>query len=383
MSNTKKKAYQALVISTCIVVLLVSFIFLKSKYDEKKATTIAKLEAKKDVIQDLDYQYAKLKYAARDWSTLYAKITAVHNRDTVLHQNYTIAELTRKHHDIIGFWDEYEDDVYIKYYATNTQYIASIYPVSDTLKQLFTTYHLHEKISRYKQFLNIAYSDIIHNMKPTDSISRYLSHKHPQYTTYFYYLDKIDQAYYELLFERYPNSLHYLIEGNSELEKEAVSRLINLQTQELSNPWLHTNKVVEEKLSNQMSAHFSVAKDTMSIYKIKKNDQKLLLMVKTSMISQNDSEAAKKAYLDALTVAAESIKDTFVKDIYVYVEVVDPETLFTDVWIKTPMQTDLAVDYPSALPSILSGFYNVDAYKYYIKGSFNIIEAWYPKVDKP
>jgi len=378
MSNTKKKAYQILVISTCIVALFVSFIFLKSRYDANKTATITKLKAKKDVIQDLDYQYAKLKYAARDWSTLYAKITAVHNRDTVQHQNYTIAEFTRKHHDIIGFWDEYEDDVYIKHYGTNTQYISSIYPVSDTLKQLFTTYHLHENISRYQESLNIAYSGIMHNMKSTDSISRYLSYKYPQYRTYFYYLDKIDKTYYELLFEQYPNSLHYLIEDNSELEKEAVSRLIYRQTQELSNPWLNNNKVVAEKLSNQMNAHLSIAKDTTSIYKIKKNDQKLLLMVKTSMVSQKDTEASKKAYLDALAVAAESIKDTFVKDIYVYVEVVDPETFFTDIWIKTPTQIDLAVDYHTALPSILSGFYNVDAYKYYIKGSFNILEAWYP-----
>lgn len=383
MSNTKKKAYQILVIITCIVVLFVSFIFLKSKYDEKNAAAMAKLEVKRDVIQDLDYQYAKLKYAARDWSTLYAKITAVHNRDTVLHQNYTIAELPRKHHDIIGFWDQYEDDGYIKHYATNTAYISSIYPVGDTLKQLCTTYHLHEKISRYKESLNIAYSGIINNMKPTDSISRYLSHKYPQYSTYFYYLHKIDQTYYELLFEHYPNSLHYLIEDNSELEKEAVGRLIHRQTQELSNPWVTNNKDIVEKLRNQMNAHFNVVKDTTSIYKIKKNSQKLLLMVKTSMVSQNDSEASKKGYLDALMVAAETIKDQFVKDIYVYVEVVDPETLFTDIWIKTPTQIDLAVDYPTVLPSILSGFYNVDAYKYYIKGSFSLLEAWYPKEHNP
>ncbi|MBQ4802366.1 hypothetical protein J8L88_05810 [Aquimarina sp. MMG015] len=382
MSDTKKKAYQILVIVTCLVVLFVSFIFLKSRYDTNKAATIIKFKAKKDVIQDLDYQYAKLKYAARSWSTLYAKITAIHNRDTIVYQNYTVADLTKKHHNIISFWDEYEDDVYIKYYATNTEYISNIYPVSDTLKQLFTTYHLHEKISRYQESLNMAYSGIINNMKPTDSISRYLSHKNPQYSTYFYYLDKIDQAYYELLFEQYPNSLHYLIEDNSELEREAVSRLIYRQTQELSNSWLNHNKTVTEAVSNHIKTHLNISNDTVSIYKIKKNDQKLLLMVKTSLVSQKDSEASKKAYLNALTQATEGIKDEFVKDIYVYVEVIDPETFFTDIWIKTPKQIDLAVDYPTVLPSILSGFYNVDAYKYYIKGSFSVLEAWYPKVDK-
>ncbi|WP_299221825.1 hypothetical protein [uncultured Aquimarina sp.] len=378
MSNTKKTAFQILIVITCFVILFTSFILLKSRYDEKKTAKTAKFEAKKDVIRDLDYQYAILKYSARDWSTLYAKITTFPNRDTIEHPKYIVAELPWKHDEIVRFWDRYEEDVYIQHYATDKAYLSEIYKVGDTLSQISKAYTTQNRISDYLESLNMAYADILNHLPMTDSVSRYSSRNDPRFSTYFYYLDKIDRAYYELLFEHYPTALHNLIYGTEEFEKEAVRNLIFRQTQELNNSWGHINTPETKKFKKHMKAYLDVEKDSLNSYVVKKNGDKLLLLVKTAQFTEKDDVSLKKAYLDALTEGFHLIKDKNIKEVYVYLEFFNIETFYTDIWIKTPDKAYYIVEDTDDIPKILSDFYEVDNYKYYIKGSFSLIYTWYP-----
>ncbi|AXT49477.1 hypothetical protein D1818_01070 [Aquimarina sp. BL5] len=378
MSNTKKKAYQILVISTCIVALFVSFIFLKSRYDTNKEAKITKLKAKKDVIQDLDYQYAKLKYAARDWSTLYAKITTVHNRDTIEHPKYTVADLPFKHSDIVRFWDRFEEDVYIRNYVTDEAYLSEIYKVGDTLRNVSKVYKVKNKISEYLESLNMAYTGILNNASKTDSVSKYSSRSDPKFGTYFYYLEKIDRAYYELLSEHYPTALHNLIYGTKKFEKDAVNNLISRQIQELNTQWRYSKNREMKEFKKHMKAYLGVEKDSLNTYILKKNDSKLLLLVKTLQFKEDDNLALKKAYLEALTEGFHLIRDQYTKEIYIYLEFFNEETYYIDRWVKTPNEAYSRVDDLDNVSRILSNFYEVDAYQYYIKGSFPILDVWYP-----
>ncbi|WP_299311406.1 hypothetical protein [uncultured Aquimarina sp.] len=378
MSNTKKIVFQILIVFTCFVVLCTSFILLKSRYDEKEIAKTVKYEAQKDVIRDLDYQYAKLKSTARYWSTLYAKITTIHNRDTIEHPKYTVAELPRKHQEIVQFWDRYEDDVYIQHYATDKSYLSEIHAIGDTLRQLSRAYTTQNKISNYLGSLNMAYADILNHLPKTDSVSRYSSRNDPRLSTYFYYLDKIDRAYYELLFEHYPTALHSLIYGTQEFEKDAVRSLIYRQTQGLNNSWTHLNTPETKRFRKHMKAYLDIETDSLNTYIFKKNGDKLLLLVKTLQFTGEDDMASKKAYLNALTEGFHLIKDQYNKEIYVYLEFFNQETFYTDIWIKTPDELHLEIDYRDDTPKILSKFYEVDAYQYYIKGSFSLLDVWYP-----
>ncbi|MBQ4822591.1 hypothetical protein [Aquimarina sp. MMG016] len=378
-SDTKKTWFRILVIFSCIILLFTSFTFFKDRYLHKKEAKENIIRAKKDVIRDLDYQYAKLKSLARYWSTIYAKVTAVHNRDTIEHPNYTVEGLTRRHNDILSFFDQYEEDPYLMYYVTEREQLSEIYPIGDTLRYLFNTYRLKEKIPQYVASLNMAYTGIMNHVKKTDSISRYKLIYDPKFSSYFYYLDKIDRVLYELLFEQYPQSLHYLINETKEFEKEAVGRLIYRQTQELNRPWPHPDTSEIERLRNHMEGVLEIEEDSLTNYIIKKNGNKLLLLVKTSQISKDASEKSKKEYLNALYEGVNSIKDAQIDEVYLYVEIVNTETLFVDdVWIKTPLQIYFDPYVPDDLPRLLSGFYTVDAFKYYIKGSFSLQNAWYP-----
>ncbi|WP_027391261.1 hypothetical protein [Aquimarina latercula] len=384
MSDIGKKAFQVLVIITCIMVLFTSFIVLKSRYDDKKEARDITYKAKKDVIKDFDYEYAKLKYLARDWSTLYAKITTAHNRDTIEHSKYTVSEFPRKHNDIIRFWDRFEEDVYIQHYTTNETYLSKIYTVGDTLRKVAKPYATQSKISEYLELLNMAYGDILNHTSKTDSVFMYSSRGNPKFSTYFYYLDKIDRAYYELLSEHYPTALHNLIYGTKEFEKDAVRSLIYRQTQELNTNYRYYPKNPEiKKFEKHMKAYLDVETDSLNTYILKKNNNKLLLLVKTLQFKEDDNLASKKAYLDALIDGFTLIRGKHTEEIYIYLEFFNAETFYIDTWIKTPNEAYFKVDSQDNIPSILSEFYEVDAYQYYIKGSFPLLDVWYPKVDKP
>lgn len=380
MSQIKKKAFQVLVIISCLTILGTSYYLIKTSIDQKNRTKKIQQELKEELIRDWDYQYAKLKYEARNWSSIYAQITLIENRDTVAYDNYTVSDFSRKHSRVIQFWDRIQGDPFIKNYQVLDPQLNKIFPYGDSLRQLNNTYKNRMKLSEYITSLHASFNDIVNHTKETDSIIKHQTIREDTFTTYFYYLSKLDRTYYDLLFEDYPKSLYYLVSGDKKLEKEAVSRLIYRQTQELTYVRDHDSSSAMGKFRAYMNTYLKTDTDSLDNYVVKKNDSKLLVLVKTLQFKETDAITLRTDYLQALIDGASLLKDQHTKEVYVYLEFFDPENFYTDIWIQTPNQQYDKVEYPDDISRMLSDFYNIDAYQYHIKGSFSVLDAWYPKL---
>ncbi len=381
--TTKSEKYLrvSIVLLSLILALSVGIgtYFFKDRYDLKKQTSQQQKESVKWLAYHMRNTYELLRDNAYWYNKHYARLTLNHTRDTVVHPRYTVAEFYKLHDGLIRTMNVFDRDVENKnrFYGYQLQ---DILPVSYQFQQVFGTFRVRDDLYTKLEVLEDAFTDIANHTPLTDSVPNYTSYRTPRFNRYFKVLEEIDKAYYELLAYRYPDDLAFLTKMYPEFIAAAKDRMFAEQRFELINTHYELKHNIDlnspfYRLSEKAGRCETFGIDSLTTYMLQTNNQAQLLMVQTEKSLSNLPPKEQLQFLeDMLGCARADLKTMRAPLVYIICQ--NGNEFFTDDSYRALQPLE------NGDKEKLLSFYNDGLGNYYIKGSYDPYNLFFPKKER-